>query len=589
VLEIPPEMSSKWGDSVAVQKNGKVKIRVINVSSDLTVEALLNDLKFLFDGGVRMIYKGKNLSSECHFRTVIGKESAKNEILCLVSPGRNSKPPAVAAASKGRIHGTLEPRTDQNIISSIRQAAKTLQSSTSSQFEITDQSGQLVPMSQADSTAFLTALGLHRLGRSKMDESGKDVASALTFLLEADGEWCSSFALSSWMDKVDNYGLLQLDISWCYLLLGSLDNLPDALARLNKAETVLRKQVHSNFVTLAVAQADMGNAIPPLCSVFVRLFLLQGVAFKTLNNSAEAAKRLGWARLLCQCLRSSSPSNVVNELCSTFMTDRSIVIAALRKSNGNPDEAGNLIAVGRDEDKAVAQKRRMQRRMGRCSNGSDWVNLDHVSSLATLLGMCVNNSDIDSSSDSEDDEKKQSMSSSIATGLLRLTNNNIDDSLQMYNTLGADTILQRVDELDKAGGSRKRHRKSSKGTTPVHKVQEVDLVTLVSMGVEESQARRALRATGNIDSALVWLSTLDDSEVSPGSIDTFAPNGRRSFDSEHPNSDNDTSDGATEAEELLKNELGNALGNSNNLEKEWLGIDLDDEWKLIEKYCSNNV
>ena len=62
------------------------------------------------------------------------------------------------------------------------------------------------------------------------------VASALTFLLEADAEWKSSSALASWMDRVDNYGLLQLDIAWCYLLLRSLDNLPDAIARLHRAE-----------------------------------------------------------------------------------------------------------------------------------------------------------------------------------------------------------------------------------------------------------------------------------------------------------------------------------------------------------------
>ena len=72
------------------------------------------------------------------------------------------------------------------------------------------------------------------------------------------------------------------------------------------AQGGLRKQVHSNFVKLALAQAEMGNPIPPLCSVFVRLFLLQGVAYKMMRNYAEATTRLD-----CQRLRTSSPSDIV--------------------------------------------------------------------------------------------------------------------------------------------------------------------------------------------------------------------------------------------------------------------------------------
>merc|ERR1711971_1448034 len=114
------------------------------------------------------------------------------------------------------------------------------------------------------------ALGLHRIGRSKLEkhlDSSNDnsaaekdnVASALVFLLEADSEWNKSQTLESWKDKVDNYGLLQLDISWCYLLLESLEDLGDAVSRLDIAEKVLKKQVHANFITLALTQAEMDN------------------------------------------------------------------------------------------------------------------------------------------------------------------------------------------------------------------------------------------------------------------------------------------------------------------------------------------
>ena len=70
------------------------------------------------------------------------------------------------------------------------------------------------------------------------------------------------------------YGLLQLDIVWCYLLLEPLDGIEDVIRRLNVVKSALWKQVHINFITLALAQAEMNNPIPPLCAIFVRLFLL---------------------------------------------------------------------------------------------------------------------------------------------------------------------------------------------------------------------------------------------------------------------------------------------------------------------------
>ena len=613
-VQIPAEVSSQWGESASAETmNGKTKIRILNVSSNLTVEMLIADLSSIFGGTVRMIYRGKNLSESDSLRSIIGKDmSGKKEVLCLVSPSvffaQKSKGPSSGSATiksfkseANDIRGADTSRSDHSIITSIRQAAQTLQNSTLTQFDITDQRGRLVAMSRSDSTSFLTALGLHRLGRSKIEQeyhsAGKsedivnktDVASALVFLLEADEEWNSSSILSSWMDKVDNYGLLQLDIAWCYLLIGSLDNLPDAIVKLNKAEAVLKKQVHANFITLALAQADIGNAIPPISSVFVRLFLLQGVAYKAIGDHDEAIQRLGWARLLCQRLRSSTPTDTVNELCKVYnITDRSIVIAALRQSNGNADHAGDMIASGRDKDRTNAKKRRIQRKIGKCTNGSDWVDVDHISTLAGMLGMSVDNSDLDAPSD--DDEKLPSMSTTIVTGLLRLSNNNIEESFQIYNNLGADKILEQVDQLNRDGVTGKRPRENVAAKSPKHEVQEMDLVTLVSMGVEESQARQALKTTGNVDSALLWLSTIEKNNNESGENKESGTTHQESIAQDDESSDSDVSDDeANKAEDMLRTELGTALRNSKNLEREWLGVDLDDEWALIEKYASNNV
>jgi hypothetical protein len=615
-------VSSHWGDGVSLDKIGSTVIRVVNILSSLTAGRLSTDLSKLFgNSAIRLIYRGKNLSTDvCIQSAVMKNDGTKKEILCLVSKGVGTKSgtaKSVSATNNSTNPDSNVTRTDETIIAFIRQAAQTLRSS-SSAFEITNQSGELVSMSQDDSTAFLTALGLHRLGRSKLENTNlntftpsQDAASALTFLLEADAEWKNSAALTTWIEKVDNYGLLQLDIAWCYLLLGSLDNLPDAIARLEMAETVLRKQVHSNFVTLALAQADMNNQIPPLCSVFVRLFLLQGVAYKTMHRNGEADKRLGWARLLCQQLRASSPSDMVAELCNVYsLTDPSVVISALRQKNGNPDEAGDLIAANREEDMLIAKKRHRQREIGKCSNLRDWVNVDHVVTLAGMLGLDVNDNCRCASSISEDDGDgpEDSMSMSIVTGLLRLTNNDIEESLQLYTKVGADKILEQVDALDKLCGKKKRQKESHGARSKKHKVHDVDLVTLISMGVDDSHAREALKATGSVDAALVWLSTVDtkndssaaaahDGDVKRSSDESekdssAAASGRGPCNEPETHSDDDAEEAAREeeeleAEELLKAELGRALHNSKNLlEKEWFGLPLNDEWDLIEKYCS---
>ena len=229
---------SSWGDSVTAVSNGDVKksliIRVENISSSLTVDKLSSELCCALDAtSSRVIFKGRNLSSDNqgnnNVRKIVsstndGKEEQRrnNEILCIVSGHGYIAPVAAAATAVSELPIT----TDKDTIDSIRASARRI-AYNKSRFEITDQKGNLVPMSQTDSISLLTALGLHRIGRSKMEKSREalqsedrnSLSSALTFFLEADAEWQSSSALESWKCRVDNYGLLQLDIVWCFLLL----------------------------------------------------------------------------------------------------------------------------------------------------------------------------------------------------------------------------------------------------------------------------------------------------------------------------------------------------------------------------------
>ena len=422
------------------------------------------------------------------------------------------------------------------------------------------------------------------------DKKHSLASDALVFFLEADAEWNSSSTLEIWRNKVDNWGLLQLDIAWNYLLLGSLENLTDAVRRLEAAESVLRKQVHSNFVTLAVANAEAGNPIPPLCTIFVRLFLLQGVANKMRNCNKTAAERLGWARVLCQQLRASCPLVRVEILCGAYYVDPSTAISALRKCNGDPDAAGNFIASVRDDETRSAKKRKRQHKLGKCSNNIDFVNLDLVQTLSGMLGF----RDVNSTDDGRDD---QSTSKMIVIGLLRLTNNNGDKSLALYNEIGAEGVLQRAAQLDKDRGIRRTNIRNE------FEVSDVDVASLMSMGVEEERGRNALRATGNVDSALLWLLSKDDSISRSNAPDETKANDNgltnegtvngevgcsSSNESSSVSSADVSSEGSSgeDAYDFLERELGQALSNDSKemLEKEWLGVDLEEEWELIELY-----
>lgn len=220
-------MFASWGDTVVTIKNsGNTKkslvLRVENVSSTLTVDKLSSELCCVLNANsTRLIWKGKNISSsstgEGNFlRKIVAsnngkEEQKKNELLCIVS-GHGYVPPAAAAAAESST--TFTARTDKDIIDSIRSSASKI-ACNKSRFEITDQSGNLVNMSQTDSISLLTALGLHRIGRSKMgqnretddddgDKKNSLASDALVFLLEADAEWKSSSTLEIWKNKVDD-------------------------------------------------------------------------------------------------------------------------------------------------------------------------------------------------------------------------------------------------------------------------------------------------------------------------------------------------------------------------------------------------
>lgn len=78
-----------------------------------------------------------------------------------------------------------------------------------------DQDGNIVHLPAAEKKSLMMALAIYEKGRAALKQ--KDYHSTLIFLLEADNDFktCNS----QFLQKVDNYGLLNLDIVWCYVML----------------------------------------------------------------------------------------------------------------------------------------------------------------------------------------------------------------------------------------------------------------------------------------------------------------------------------------------------------------------------------
>merc|ERR1719162_2363593 len=132
-------------------------------------------------------------------------------------------------------------------------------------FELFDaKTGKAQPVPSAARQALVTAIALHARGRELLnmprDSSGSCLAvvtegpsassdsvraEALEFLVEADRcfERCRETGAAQLLDKMENFGQLQLDICWAYALLGDTDCLTDAITRLGVAERMLQRQV----------------------------------------------------------------------------------------------------------------------------------------------------------------------------------------------------------------------------------------------------------------------------------------------------------------------------------------------------------
>ncbi|XP_075981937.1 NEDD8 ultimate buster 1-like [Anticarsia gemmatalis] len=225
-----------------------------------------------------------------------------------------------------------------------------------------DQSGKPVELPPAERRSLLVGLALHERGRAAAKQH--DYSLALVLFLEADRQL--SECRSSILKSVDNWAVLQLDVSWCYLCLRSLPHAGDAAARLASAEASFRDTYGEDHQRLIALKGSAANERVLL----MRMYLLQGIVAYHQNKRAEAKSLLEKAEKELNELRVDENSVI------TLMElgwSRAAARAGLRAARGDTERAHHYLAARKAQrDKARDQHRleRQRRFLGMCMDGS---------------------------------------------------------------------------------------------------------------------------------------------------------------------------------------------------------------------------
>ncbi|CAB4056567.1 unnamed protein product [Lepeophtheirus salmonis] len=206
-------------------------------------------------------------------------------------------------------------------------------------------------------------------------EEKKIFLSALVFLLEAHREYqnCSPSILES----VDNFGLLNLDIAWCYLNLEHLNELPQADQRLAESEFCFNRIYGKDLERQKNAKV-----------LHARLHLLQGVV-------AYHKGDLHRARSIFKSVQQELdllfvPSDLIEELVALGYQESESRMA-LRVCDKNVPQASLHINAKREQRKKIIKEEREEKKrdkkrkaLGKTADGKGYVNLGYYNTMMNM-------------------------------------------------------------------------------------------------------------------------------------------------------------------------------------------------------------
>lgn len=280
---------------------------------------------------------------------------------------------------------------------------------------IADQNGKQVELPKEERKAIIIAMSLHEKGRAAMKKSNYTLAIIL--LLEAKDEYqrCSSQLLSA----VDNYGLLNLDIAWCYLQIGNLSELPNAQESLKECERNFTKNYGANLERVKKLKGTASSEE----ALLVRLHLLQAISAFISGHKDKAVLLFQLAKDELKKLK--VPEDALEEVMAQGFTKIESRLA-LRACSNNPTLAVKHAHESKkrklEEEKAERERNKKRHKLGKTVDGS-WVNLGY---LKTLVNM--------------------GYQEELAAKALRHTDNDLNQSIETMNENPALLLAEYNDE-----------------------------------------------------------------------------------------------------------------------------------------------
>lgn len=244
---------------------------------------------------------------------------------------------------------------------------------------IADQSGNIIDLPFEEKKSLAVAMALHEKGRSALKRN--QVSLALTLFHEADAKF--NACRSELLKAVDNAALLNLDIAWCYLLLGNAADIPDAVVRLNQCEQSLYKTYGAQMERLLTLKGTTGNE----AVLFLRLHLLQGAVAFHQGKTLESIKLLNQANEELQKL-------AINDGDLTHLISLGYSLSdarlGLRACRGDLNAA--CIYLQRREmerqerkkkEEEEEERNRERKKLGKTAN-NQWVNLGYLNTIVEM-------------------------------------------------------------------------------------------------------------------------------------------------------------------------------------------------------------
>ncbi|XP_061121728.1 NEDD8 ultimate buster 1 isoform X1 [Syngnathus typhle] len=216
--------------------------------------------------------------------------------------------------------------------------------------EVADQKGNPLKIPHKEKKALILAMGLHEKGRALMKRKRYD--DALCHLLQADLHFseCGSELLGA----VDNHGVLQLDIVWCYQALEALSCLDDGRERLRLAEDCFLRCYGEQQQRLLMIKGNTGREE----ALFLRLHLLQSLLAFVDGNDLQAQQQLEQVESLYT--RLCPDADKMTQLMVLGFSEREARLG-LRACHGDVHEAAMLVSNQRQEREELRQRERRKR------------------------------------------------------------------------------------------------------------------------------------------------------------------------------------------------------------------------------------